>query len=82
MRGFRSLADPRAWSCPLQSNRKDYYPLQLSGGQQQRTAIARALAMDPKMMLFDEPSSMLDPKLIGEVLEVMRNLAKRCSSWT
>lgn len=58
------------------SSRKDYYPLQLSGGQQQRTAIARALAMNPKMMLFDEPTSMLDPELIGEVLEVMRDLAK------
>ena len=53
------------------------YPAQLSGGQQQRVAIARALAMDPKLMLFDEPTSALDPELVGEVLKVMRDLAKR-----
>src|SRR5690349_18095878 len=53
------------------------YPSQLSGGQQQRVAIARALAMDPKLMLFDEPTSALDPELVGEVLKVMRDLAKR-----
>jgi polar amino acid transport system ATP-binding protein len=52
------------------------YPSQLSGGQQQRVAIARALAMDPKLMLFDEPTSALDPELVGEVLEVMRKLAR------
>ncbi|WP_156370927.1 amino acid ABC transporter ATP-binding protein [Nocardia arizonensis] len=52
------------------------YPAQLSGGQQQRVAIARALAMDPKLMLFDEPTSALDPELVGEVLEVMRELAR------
>jgi glutamine transport system ATP-binding protein len=52
------------------------YPAQLSGGQQQRVAIARALAMRPKAMLFDEPTSALDPELVGEVLEVMRKLAK------
>ncbi len=52
------------------------YPDQLSGGQQQRVAIARALAMDPKVMLFDEPTSALDPEMIGEVLEVMKNLAR------
>jgi polar amino acid transport system ATP-binding protein len=52
------------------------YPAQLSGGQQQRVAIARALAMEPKLMLFDEPTSALDPELVGEVLDVMRQLAK------
>ena len=52
------------------------YPAQLSGGQQQRVAIARALAMQPKLMLFDEPTSALDPELVGEVLDVMRALAK------
>jgi polar amino acid transport system ATP-binding protein len=52
------------------------YPAQLSGGQQQRVAIARALAMEPKLMLFDEPTSALDPELVGEVLDVMRGLAK------
>lgn len=52
------------------------YPDQLSGGQQQRVAIARALAMDPKVMLFDEPTSALDPEMIGEVLDVMKTLAR------
>jgi len=52
------------------------YPAQLSGGQQQRVAIARALAMEPKVMLFDEPTSALDPELVGEVLEVMKSLAR------
>jgi polar amino acid transport system ATP-binding protein len=52
------------------------YPDRLSGGQQQRVAIARALAMDPKVMLFDEPTSALDPEMIGEVLDVMKDLAK------
>jgi polar amino acid transport system ATP-binding protein len=56
--------------------RAGHYPSQLSGGQQQRVAIARALAMDPKIMLFDEPTSSLDPELTGEVLSVMRALAK------
>ena len=54
----------------------DTYPSKLSGGQQQRVAIARALAMEPKIMLFDEPTSSLDPELVGEVLGVMRQLAK------
>ena len=52
------------------------YPTQLSGGQQQRVAIARALAMEPKLMLFDEPTSALDPELVGEVLDVMKDLAR------
>jgi len=52
------------------------YPAQLSGGQQQRAAIVRALAMEPKVMLFDEPTSALDPEMIGEVLDVMRELAR------
>lgn len=56
--------------------RADAFPHQLSGGQQQRVAIARALAMNPRMMLFDEPTSALDPELVGDVLNVMRELAK------
>ncbi len=56
--------------------KKDAYPAQLSGGQQQRVAIARALAMNPEIMLFDEPTSALDPEMVGEVLEVMKDLAK------
>jgi polar amino acid transport system ATP-binding protein len=56
--------------------KEEHYPAQLSGGQQQRVAIARALAMDPKLMLFDEPTSALDPELVGEVLDVMKDLAR------
>ena len=57
-------------------DKANVYPDHLSGGQQQRVAIARALAMDPKVMLFDEPTSALDPEMIGEVLDVMKALAK------
>ena len=67
----RQLLDRVGLSDKLQS-----YPAQLSGGQQQRVAIARALAMDPKLMLFDEPTSALDPELVGEVLDVMKQLAR------
>lgn len=59
------------------SEKADQYPEELSGGQQQRVAIARALAMEPKAMLFDEVTSALDPELVNEVLEVMRQLAKQ-----
>ena len=58
------------------ADRADYYPNQLSGGQQQRVAIARGLATDPEIILFDEPTSALDPELTGEVLAVMRELAR------
>ena len=58
------------------ADKYDSYPSQLSGGQQQRVAIARALAMEPRLMLFDEPTSALDPELVGEVLDVMRQLAR------
>lgn len=57
-------------------DRVNHYPAQLSGGQQQRVAIARALAMNPELMLFDEPTSALDPELVGEVLQVMKDLAR------
>ena len=58
------------------SDKAEYYPSQLSGGQKQRVAIARALAMKPDIMLFDEPTSALDPEMVGEVLEVMKGLAR------
>jgi len=58
------------------ADRADAYPSQLSGGQKQRIAIVRALAMEPEVMLFDEPTSALDPEMVGEVLEVMKELAR------
>ncbi|MFB7914486.1 amino acid ABC transporter ATP-binding protein [Streptomyces sp. NPDC056061] len=78
----RSRAEARKQALDLLAevglaDRADHYPAQLSGGQQQRVAIARALAMEPALMLFDEPTSALDPELVGEVLGVMRDLARR-----
>jgi len=58
------------------ADRAESYPNQLSGGQKQRVAIVRALCMEPEVMLFDEPTSALDPEMVGEVLEVMKSLAK------
>ena len=77
----RSLEDARAEAMELLGRvglaaKADAYPSQLSGGQQQRVAIARALAMKPMLMLFDEPTSALDPELVGEVLTVMKELAR------
>jgi polar amino acid transport system ATP-binding protein len=75
------VADAKATAMELLAkvgleDKADAYPRQLSGGQQQRVAIARALAMKPRLMLFDEPTSALDPELVGEVLDVMKNLAR------
>jgi polar amino acid transport system ATP-binding protein len=77
----RKPADARAEAMELLrrvglATKADAYPAQLSGGQQQRVAIARALAMKPMLMLFDEPTSALDPELVGEVLSVMKELAR------
>jgi putative amino-acid transport system ATP-binding protein len=58
-------------------DKKDSYPSKLSGGQQQRIGIARAMAVNPKIMVFDDPTSALDPELVGEVLDVIKGLAKR-----
>ncbi|HHP51262.1 MAG TPA: amino acid ABC transporter ATP-binding protein [Moorella mulderi] len=75
----REEAEKEAWELLARVGLKDKahsYPEELSGGQQQRVAIAKALAMHPKVMLFDEPTSALDPEMVGEVLEVMRDLAR------
>jgi polar amino acid transport system ATP-binding protein len=79
LRMSKAEAIETARACLAQVNlegKEQAYPRQLSGGQQQRVAIARALAMRPKVMLFDEPTSALDPELVGEVLVVMRDLAR------
>jgi ABC-type polar amino acid transport system ATPase subunit len=76
----KSEAEHQAWTLLGQvglAEKANQYPEELSGGQQQRVAIARALAMDPEAMLFDEATSALDPELVGEVLEIMRQLAEQ-----
>jgi len=77
----QQVTDARKTACDLLERvglqeKADQYPNRLSGGQKQRVAIARALAMNPEVMLFDEPTSALDPEMVGEVLDVMKNLAK------
>ena len=75
----RRAPPPKRWRLLARvglSDKADFYPRQLSGGQQQRVAIARALALRPKVLLFDEPTSALDPELVGEVLDVIRELAR------
>lgn len=78
-RSSKAIAEEQARELLVKVNipdKADAYPTQLSGGQQQRVAIARGLAMRPKIMLFDEPTSALDPEMINEVLDVMKNLAR------
>ena len=77
----KSKADAEAMAMSLLervglADRANAYPSQLSGGQKQRVAIVRALCMEPEVMLFDEPTSALDPEMVGEVLDVMKSLAK------
>ena len=79
--GFMTKADAEPWAMELLdrvglADKAGAYPAQLSGGQKQRVAIARALCMKPDIMLFDEPTSALDPEMVGEVLEVMKELAR------
>ncbi|MGB5233181.1 MAG: amino acid ABC transporter ATP-binding protein [Desulfoprunum sp.] len=78
-RRSRTVAEEKARQLLVKvgiADKEQEYPSRLSGGQQQRVAIARALAMDPKIMLFDEPTSALDPEMVGEVLDVMKQLAR------